>query len=200
MTHKSVIVTGADGNRKKRGLETALARSFNGEIISADSRQVYRGLDAGTGKDLCEYGSGDEAVSYHLIDILDPMEEYSLFDFRRDYSAAFEAITAKGRLPILCGGTPLYVDMVLKDYQFEGRGRDNDLHRELDSLSLEELCKLLQEESPERYEKCDLTQKARVIRAIEIARGGEAEEIAPATGRIISYWPHIITAKRFTLG
>ena len=111
---KVIAITGPTATGKTR-FAVDLARKMNGEIISVDSRQVYRGLDLGTGKDLADYGD----VPYHLIDIADPMEEYSLYYFLRDAAEAVRDISRRGKLPVLCGGTALYLAAFLQDYQLE---------------------------------------------------------------------------------
>lgn len=109
---KVIAVTGPTATGKTR-LAVALAGLLNGEIISVDSRQVYRGMDLGTGKDLADYGN----VPYHLIDIADPMEEYNLFYFLRDAAEAVKDIVSRGKQPILCGGTALYLAGFLQKYK-----------------------------------------------------------------------------------
>lgn len=164
-----VVVIGPTATGKTR-LAVALARRFSGEIISADSRQIYRGLDIGTGKDLAEYSSGGPRVPVHLIDVVDPGEEYHLFRFVADARDAIAEIRSRGRLPIVAGGTILYVKALLDDYALEGGGRDPALRAELDQYSDEDLLALLREEAPELYARVDRTQRRRLIRAVEIAR------------------------------
>ena len=96
----------------KTSLAVEVARAMGGEILSADSRQVYRGMDIGTGKDLSEYGEGASRVPYHLIDIVDAGEKYNLFEFQRDFLEAYNGVNARGALPVLCGGSGLYVESV----------------------------------------------------------------------------------------
>ena len=98
-----------------------LAKELNGEIISADSRQVYRGMDIGTGKDLGDYTIDGETIPYHLIDIVDAGERYSVYQFQHDFHEAYNDIIARGKFPILCGGTGLYIESILKNYTFDGR-------------------------------------------------------------------------------
>lgn len=98
-----------------------LALQLNGEILSADSRQVYRGMDIGTGKDLCDYTIGDQQVPYHLIDIADAGERYNVYEFQRDFVTAYDDIVSRDKTPILCGGTGLYIESVIKGYEFDGR-------------------------------------------------------------------------------
>ena len=157
----------------KTHLAVEAARQLDGEIISADSRQVYRGLDIGSGKDLEEYGS----TPYHLIDIADPGYEFSLFDFAQAFSQSFDKIRGRNRLPILCGGTGLYLDAVLQRYELVKVGENKVLRQELEPLSLSVLQQRLQSLRPEQHNTTDLEDRSRLIRAIEIAVG---EELAPA--------------------
>lgn len=114
----------------KTTVAAALARKIGGEIISADSRQVYRRMDIGTGKDLADYGSqedmllknGNEFVPYHLIDICEPGTIYNVYEFQKDFHRAYDDIISRGKQPILCGGTGLYIESVLSDYKFDGSG------------------------------------------------------------------------------
>lgn len=108
----------------KTQFAVAVARHYGGEIISADSRQVFRRMDIGTGKDLGEYGEGDGAVRYHLIDIAEPGETYNAYRFQQDFFKVRKEIESRQRLPILCGGTGMYIESVLRNYQFEDAPRD----------------------------------------------------------------------------
>lgn len=159
-----LVVLGATATGKTR-LAVDLARELDGEIISADSRQVFRGMDIGSGKDLHEYGE----IPHHLIDILDAGGEYSVFAFQRLFLQAFAEITGRGRLPILCGGTGLYLDSVLRGYRMtevpENRGLRDDLAGKSDG----ELEALLRSLRPAQHNSSDLTERARTVRAIEIA-------------------------------
>lgn len=119
---KVVAVTGPTATGKT-GLAVKIARKFNGEIISVDSRQVYRGMDLGTGKDLAEYAENGPPVPYHLIDIVSPLEEYHLARFLPDAFAAIADIAGRGRLPILCGGSALYLAALLGSYRLPGGAR-----------------------------------------------------------------------------
>lgn len=98
-----------------------LAKELAGEIISADSRQVYRGMDIGTGKDIADYTIDGQQISYHLIDIVDAGERYSVYQFQHDFHEAYNDILSRGKQPILCGGTGLYIESILKNYEFDGR-------------------------------------------------------------------------------
>lgn len=98
-----------------------LAKELAGEIISADSRQVYRGMDIGTGKDIADYAIDGQQIPYHLIDIVDAGERYSVYQFQHDFHEAYNDILSRGKQPILCGGTGLYIESILKNYEFDGR-------------------------------------------------------------------------------
>jgi tRNA dimethylallyltransferase len=105
----------------KTTFATQLAYRLNGEIISADSRQVYRGMDIGTGKDLADYVVDGTPVPYHLIDIAEPGTRYSVYQFQQDFHTAYSDIISRGKTPILCGGTGLYIESVIRGYEFDGR-------------------------------------------------------------------------------
>jgi len=105
----------------KTNFAAHLALRLNGEILSADSRQVYRGMDIGTGKDLCDYDIDGQHVPYHLIDIADAGDRYNVYEFQRDFCTAYDYIVARGKTPILCGGTGLYIESVIQGYEFDGR-------------------------------------------------------------------------------
>ena len=165
---KCVVVLGPTATGKT-ALGVHLARRFDGEIISADSRQVYRGLDIGSGKDLEEYSRGGPEVKYHCIDIVEPAEEYNLFRYKSDALRAIHGCIARGKLPIIVGGTPLYINALLEDYDLEGGPPDPKLRKDVQDLSDEELLERLQEIAPDVYERTDKTQRKRIIRALEIA-------------------------------
>jgi tRNA dimethylallyltransferase len=162
---KILVITGPTATGKT-ALAVDLARRFDGEIISVDSRQVYRGLDIGSGKDLEDYTTGGEPVPYHLIDVCEPTDEYNLHCFCRDAASAIKDISARGRLPILCGGTALYLDAILRGYRLPG-GPPKD-REELRKMSAEELVALLRQEDPEALtEVKDHNNPTRLIRALE---------------------------------
>lgn len=160
-----LTILGPTASGKTR-LAVALASRLDGEIISADSRQVFRGMDIGTGKDLHEYGD----IPYHLIDILDAGEEFSVFAFQRLFLDAFEGISLRRRLPILCGGTGLYLDAALRGYRMVTVPENLELRAELAEQTLEELVSLLRELRPELHNSTDLLDRQRTMRAIEIAQ------------------------------
>jgi len=151
----------------KTHLAVQAARHLNGEILSADSRQVYRGLDIGSGKDLAEYG----ATPYHLIDIIDPGCEFSLFDFVQEFKNVYEKVVSRGNLPILAGGTGLYLDAVLRGYELVKVEKNLPLRQELEELELAALVERLRKLRPGLHNTTDLTDRERLTRAIEIAEG-----------------------------
>lgn len=151
----------------KTTLAVELAYLLKSEIISADSRQVYKGMDIGTGKDLGEYTISDTQIPHHLIDIVNPGYKYNLFEYQRDFLKAYEQIQSKGVTPILCGGTGLYLESVLKGYQLLPVPENRELRSTLETYSLEELTKLLATYK-ELHNTTDVDNKKRAIRAIEI--------------------------------
>ena len=121
----------------KTNLSVKIADKFNGEIISADSRQIYKGMDIGTGKDLDEYIINNNKIPYHLIDILDPLVDYSVYQFQRDFLKAFNKIKTQKKLPILCGGSGLYIESILLKYQLQNApGPDKKLRNSLDIMDV----------------------------------------------------------------
>lgn len=160
----SIIVLGATATGKTK-LAVSLAKEKNGEIISADSRQVYRGLDLGTGKDLEEYGS----VPYYLIDIIDLDCEYNIFNFQKDVYKIFPEICRRGKLPIIAGGTALYLDSIIRGYNLLPVPENTPLRESLKDKTPEQLQNMLLALKPDIHNKTDLEQRPRLIRAIEIA-------------------------------
>ena len=152
----------------KTSLAVELALAIPGaEIISADSRQVYRGMDIGTGKDIAEYTRNGVTVPSHLLDIVDAGEKYNLFEFQRDFLAAYEDIVERGAFPIMCGGSGLYVESVLKGYRLLPVPENPSLRALLEEKSLEELTALLATYK-QLHNNTDTDNKKRAIRAIEI--------------------------------
>lgn len=174
MHFDTIVLLGPTASGKTR-LGVALARELNGEIISADSRQVYRGMDIGTGKDLAEYGD----VPYHLIDILEPGEDFNVFLFQKLCFAAMDEIRGRKRLPVIVGGTGLYLDAVLRTYRMVEVPDNPDLRRELADFSPEELAARLLEVNPRLHNTTDLLDRDRLLRAIEIAEYEQSHEPEP---------------------
>ena len=167
----------------KTPLAAALALQIGGEIISADSRQVYRRMDIGTGKDLADYTITNNrepitnnrepiAVPYHLIDIVEPGTKYNLFQYQQDFYDAYRQIVERGNTPILCGGTGLYIEAVLKGYQLSPVPQNSELRQRLEGKSLEELTELLRtlkaQNGSVMHNTTDVDSCQRAIRAIEI--------------------------------
>ncbi len=150
----------------KTAVAVQVARDLDGEIISADSRQVYRGMDIGTGKDLREYGT----ISYHLMNIVDPGYAFNVFEFQRRFWEVFQDIRERGKIPLLVGGTGLYLEAVLKKYRMFQVPENPELRRALSSFSLPGLVDLLQTLQPNLHNITDLLDRRRLIRAIEIAK------------------------------
>lgn len=192
-----LVILGATAGGKT-GLAVKTATQFSGEIISADSRQVYRGMDLGTGKDLQEYGE----VPYHLIDIAEPGSEYNVFQFQHDCFDCIEEIWQRQKLPIICGGTGMYLDAVLRGYRLVAVPENLSLRNELELFSDDDLKQKLCQLKPEQHNRTDLEQRERLVRAIEIALGEQAAEkelpqlpeITPLVFGI--KWPRDILRKR----
>jgi len=163
-----LVICGPSASGKTR-LAVQLALILNGEIISVDSRQVYRGMDLGTGKDRDEYITPQGTVPVHLIDIVGPGKIYTLFHFQHDCYQAIEAVRLHGRLPLLCGGTGLYLEAVLKHYDIPNIPEDRDLRNELDHKDKDTLIYELQRIAPDVLARTDTSSKKRTIRALEIA-------------------------------
>lgn len=151
----------------KTSLAAALARRMDTEIISADSRQVYRRMDLGTGKDLDDYVVGGKRIPCHLIDIVEPGYKYNVFEYQRDFLAAYEDVRSRGMLPILCGGTGMYLESVLKGYRLLPVPENPELRRRLAEKSLEELTGILATYK-KLHNSTDVDTVKRAIRAIEI--------------------------------
>ena len=151
----------------KTPLAASLADRLGTEIISGDSRQVYRRMDLGTGKDLVDYTVEGRQVPYHLIDIVEPGYKYNVFEYQRDFLKAYEEITAKNKLPILCGGTGMYIESVLKGYRLLPVPENPELRASLEGKTLEELTSILSGYK-KLHNSTDVDTAKRAIRAIEI--------------------------------
>ncbi len=153
----------------KTNLAVQLADYFNGEIISADSRQVYRGMDIGTGKDLSEYTFNENSIPYHLIDVIDPTDEFNLFTFQQLFYKSYNTIKTNQHLPFLVGGTGLYLSSVLQNYSLGKTDFDKEF-KDLSSFSDDELRNLLLKLNPDLHNTTDLTERNRIIKAIAVSR------------------------------
>ena len=156
----------------KTDIATHLAAELSAEIISADSRQVYRRMDIGTGKDLADYVVDGKPVPYHLIDIVEPGTKYNLFEYQRDFLEAYNDIRSRGKNVILCGGTGLYIESVLKGYRLIPVPENKGLRHKLEGKSLLELTSILErlkaENNSNMHNSTDVDTSKRAIRAIEI--------------------------------
>lgn len=166
--HNLIIILGATASGKTK-LAVQIAQALNGEVISADSRQVFRRMDIGTGKDLQEYILEGTTIPHHLIDILEPGERYHVDAFKNDFYEAFEQISKRKKIPILCGGTGMYIHSLLQNQTFTAIPVNQPLRDQLELLSKEELVLKLQSISEEHKHHVDLASKKRLIRALEIA-------------------------------
>ena len=152
----------------KTSIGVALANHFDGEVISADSRQTYCKLDIGSGKDICEYQVDGKKIPYHLIDIVSLPTEYNVYNYQQDFYKVFKDVISRGKMPVIVGGTGMYLDAIIRDYQLVILPENEKLHQELLNTPLEELAARLLKEQPELHTKCDLLEKDRVIKALEI--------------------------------
>lgn len=151
----------------KTPLAAALAARIDAEIISADSRQVYRRMDLGTGKDLADYTVEGRQIPYHLIDICEPGYKYNVFEFQRDFLTAYEKVLANGRMPVMCGGTGMYLESVLRGYRLMPVPENQELRQSLAGKSLDELTEILRRYKT-LHNSTDVDTAKRAIRAIEI--------------------------------
>ncbi|WP_276880342.1 tRNA (adenosine(37)-N6)-dimethylallyltransferase MiaA [Bacteroides heparinolyticus] len=167
MPHYDLIAILGPTASGKTLFAATLAAELHTEIISADSRQVYRSMDLGTGKDLADYIVNEKQVPYHLIDIANPGYKYNVFEYQRDFHNAYETIRQKGCLPIVCGGTGMYLESVLKGYRLLPVPENQELRNRLAGKSLEELTKILRGYK-NLHNTTDVDTAKRAIRAIEI--------------------------------
>ncbi len=164
---KMITILGPTATGKTR-LAANLAALTDGEIISADSRQVYRGMDIGTGKDKYDYLVKGVQIPHHLIDIVDPGYEYNLFEFQKDFVQALKRVNAQNKIPVFCGGSGLYIDAVLRRYKLTDVATNDKLRKKLEKLSDKELIAMLKQYG-QLHNITDTTDRERTIRAIEIA-------------------------------
>lgn len=167
----------------KTSVAANLAARLGGEIISADSRQVYRGMDLGTGKDLADYVINGAEIPSHLIDIENAGAHYNVYRFQTDFFRAFHEIQSRGKFPVLCGGSGLYLEAVLRNYRLIEVPPNRELRKELEGKTLEELTEILKALKPQLHNFTDVETDRRAIRAIEIekyyAEHGQEESEMP---------------------
>lgn len=168
MMQKLVVILGPTAVGKTN-FTVKLSKDFNGEIISADSRQVYAGMDIGTGKDLDEYQIGDIYIPYHLIDIVEPTDEYNLFSFQKDFYSSFKQIVSNHKQPFLVGGTGLYIDSILKEYDLRNVDFNSERAKELSSIKEDELLQILKKSNAQLHNTTDVINKERIVKAILIS-------------------------------
>lgn len=185
----SVVGPTASG---KTGLAVYLAQLFQGTILSADSRQVYREMDLGTGKDLFEYTTDYGTTPHELIDIVDPKEIYSLYNYQRDCYDALRRCKDAQRQAILCGGTGLYVEAVLKQYHIPNVPEDVTLRKTLSVESKEALLEKLQKTDTSLYDSTDTSSKKRIIRALEIANFKKSHTLRYSDDNPVKITPCVI--------
>jgi len=175
MKYNSIVLLGPTAVGKTN-LGVRIADCFDLEIISADSRQVYKGLDLGSGKDIGEYTFNGKKIPYHLIDVTDLSHEYNVFDFSKDFYKAFENISNRKIVPFVVGGTGMYLDSFIRKYELVEVPQNEKFRKELEKKSLEELGSILLKLKPDLHNRTDLNIKDRVIKAIEIATFMQSEE------------------------
>ena len=197
--YKSLVVAGPTASGKT-ALGVQLAGLLKGEILSVDSRQVYRGLDIGSGKDLSEYVYDGKALPYHLIDIADLDTEFSVFHYQQAFYAAFDDLCERKKLPVIVGGTGMYLEAVLSDYHLPAVPENPKLREVLQDLDEEALEERLRQLKPTLHDETDLENRERIIRAIEIA---EFSASIPQSAKkdpapfilVVAYPPDVLRAR-----
>ncbi len=174
MKQKLIVVLGPTAVGKTR-FAVNLANIFNGEIISADSRQVYRRMDIGSGKDIDDYIIDGKKIPYHLIDVLEPTEEFDLFKFQSLFYDCFHNIIDRNHLPFLVGGTGLYINSIIKNYELSETNFNSERKNELEKLTEIELIESLFALKTELHNTTDLLEKDRIIKAIQVAEQNSAK-------------------------
>lgn len=178
-----ITILGATATGKTT-IAAHLAKRLDGEIISADSRQVYRGMSIGTGKDLTDYTINGTTIPYHLIDIVDAGYQYNVFEYQKDFIEVFEDISHRGKIPVLCGGSGMYIEAVLKGYRLINVPNNNELRASLEGKELPELTEILKTYK-KLHNDTDVDTRKRAVRAIEI------EEYYSRNPEINTHYPNI---------
>ncbi len=187
----------------KTVLAARLARDIGSEIISADSRQVYRGMNLGTGKDTDEYCVDGFPVPYHLIDIVNADEDFSVFEYQKRFFRCFVELSGRGILPVMAGGTGLYIEAVIRGYGMHEVPENEDLRRQLAGQGMDELRHRLLVRRPAAHNTTDLKDRARLIRAIEIAEHADGHSPPESRPRIVPlvigiHWDRRVLRQRIT--
>jgi len=175
--NKLIVILGPTATGKTDFAVRVACNIQNAEIISADSRQVYKYMNIGTGKDLHSYSIKNKIIPYHLIDILEPTVNYSVYDFKKDFKNISQQISDNNNIPILCGGTGLYIESILLNYQISKSPPNQNLRNKFESYSFEKLVKYLQLTFPKEYNKSYHISKRRIIRTIEICSFKKSTEL-----------------------
>lgn len=168
MNYDLITILGPTATGKTK-LAVQLADYFSGEIISADSRQVYRGMNIGTGKDLSDYIINGKQIPYHLIDVINPTEEFDLYKFQLMFFNSFEDVSKRNKLPFLVGGTGMYLSSILQNYNLSKADFEN-VEKEYSSFSDEELKNILIKLNPALHNTTDITERNRILKAIAVAK------------------------------
>jgi tRNA dimethylallyltransferase len=179
-----ITILGPTATGKTR-LASWLAQRYNGEIISADSRQVYIGMDIGTGKDYNDYIINNTKINYHLIDIIHPNQEFNLFMFKELFAKSFFDITSRDKLPFLVGGTGLYISSIIQNYDLKKADFNSDRIPELEQMSQDELQNLLLKLIPKIHNTNDLSSKERMIKAIMVADANQRLKDFPKINSLV---------------
>jgi tRNA dimethylallyltransferase len=203
MIKNLIVILGATASGKTK-LATRLALELKGEIISADSRQVYKGMDIGTGKDLKEYVVDGHYITYHMIDIISAKGEFNLYEFQNKFYEIYLHLTEKKIIPIVVGGTGLYLEAIIAGYQLPPAPPDEELRRSLQTRSVEELREVLLACGRALHNKTDLADRDRLIRAIEIEKargkrtGGKFNGLKINAAVFGIHWERELLRKRIT--
>jgi len=178
INYNLITITGATASGKT-SVAAHLAKELDSEIISADSRQVYRGMDIGTGKDIEDYTVEGIQIPHHLIDIVDAGYKYNVYEFQKDFFCIYKGISSRNKIPVLCGGTGMYIESVLRDYKLIQVPVNDGLRANLKNMDINELERILRSYKA-IHNKSDLDTPKRAIRAIEIAEYYSRKEVDPA--------------------